>query len=41
MNKQYEADCIEAHIQRSIRHIDLKLGVKQYVVINTIKKMDL
>ena len=39
MNKQYEANSIEAHIQRSIRHIALKLGVKQYVVINT--KMDL
>jgi len=41
MNKQYEADSIEAHIQRSIRHIALKLGVKQDVVINIIKKMDL
>ena len=39
MNKQYEADSIEAHIQRSIRHSTLKLIVKQDVVINT--KMDL
>lgn len=39
MNKQYESYSIEAHIQRSIRNIALKLGFKQDVVINT--KMDL
>jgi hypothetical protein len=41
MNKQYDPDSIEAHIQRSIRHIAMKLGVKQEKVIETINKMNL
>lgn len=41
MSKQYDPDSIEAHIQRSIRRIALKLGVKQSEVIETIKKMEL